>query len=216
MKKGKVIFVLWMSLMLLMSGCSGDKTDTNDENNESSKRDKTGSEADNGIFGQVTEVGDDYIIIVQTERPGRSEGQKSGESSEDTSDDTQEQQEEITGEEQEIKIDADTVIMQTNRGMAGKGRSEDKASRKPDGEQPPEQPDGEQPDGEQPPEQPDGEQPDGERPHEESGEEITLEDISAGDRVTVIMGDDGAADEIRVMQEGAQGQEQDTDEKETI
>lgn len=125
MKKGKVIFVLWMSLMLLMSGCSGDKTDTNDENNESSKRDKTGSEADNGIFGQVTEVRDDYIIIVQTERPGRSEGQK-------------------------------------------------------------------------------------------SGEEITLEDISAGDRVTVIMGDDGAADEIRVMQEGAQGQEQDTDEKETI
>lgn len=178
MKKRKTMLIFGMSLMLLVSGCTENKTDTSSQDTNSqdtnSQDKESRSRMDNGIFGQVTEVGEDYIIIEEN-------GQL------------------------EIKIDTDTVIKRSNR--AGGGQPPEQ----PDGEEPREKPDREKPDGEQRPEKTDGGHPDG-----EADEEITIKDISEGDRVTVILGDDGTADEIRVMQRGGPEQEQDMDEKESI
>lgn len=78
MKKRKTMLIFGMSLMLLVSGCTENKTDTSSQDTNSqdtnSQDKESRSRMDNGIFGQVTEVGEDYIIIEengQLENNGR-------------------------------------------------------------------------------------------------------------------------------------------------
>lgn len=214
MKKRKVILAFGMSLALLISGCSGNKTDMNDDKAQNSEKTQNSPEMDQEIFGQVAEVEEDYIIIEKTE-------QQRGLENPDTESGKTEASVAV-GEKQEIKIDAETVIKRGGMGMPGGEALQQPAGgqpQKPDGEMP-QQPDGGQPqgnlEGEEPPQKPDGEpqqKADGEmqnqeRPDGENEEEIAISNISVGDQVSVILGDDGVADEIRVMQGGAPGQAQ--------
>lgn len=217
MKRGRIVLALGMSMVLLMTGCSGAKTDKSSDETQNSENTQD-KQMDQGIFGQVTEVGEDYIVIEKTERPKAQE--KSDVDSENKASSEEAESEEPSGEKQEIKIDAETVIKRGGMGMRGGERPDGNPPQQAEGsepsqsesEEPPQKPEGEQ--GQQPPQKPDGEgeqssQPGGEKPGEGSEEEITISDISAGDQVSVILGDDGVADEIRVMHGGAPGKAQD-------
>lgn len=212
MKKKYIGTMLGITLSFaLLTGCS--------ENNST-----TASDAGQTIYGQVAEISEDTLTIeVGT--------QKEMEKPEDTTSDSEDsaQPEEmpdgnapqdgetpsmldLTGEEKEIQIESDTVIKrQSMGGQPGGGMGE-----APSGEAPSEEPPSDTaPSGESKEESSDNQdtahttngsseapdRPSGEAP-EQSEEEISLDDISEGDTVTVTYDDDGNVEEITVISMG--------------
>lgn len=223
MKRRRIVLALGMSMVLLMTGCSGAKTDKSSDETQNSENTQD-KQMDQGIFGQVTEVGEDYIVIEKTERPKAQE--KSDVDSENKASSEEAESEEETGEKQQIKIDAETVIKRGGMGMRGGKRPDgnppqqaegsepsqsegEESPQKPEGEQG-QQPDGEQgqqpdreqgqqPDGEQPPQKPDGEgtqmqETEGARP-QQSGEE----DSAEGSEEEITISDISTGDQVSVI-----------------
>lgn len=213
MKKRYVAFLLGITITLgstLLGGCLNKETT---------------SDTSETIYGQVSEINGDTITIAvgtqkEMEKPddtkdasgseGKpdSDGTTSGTdaSGEKPSGDSaaggmpqggaQPSSLELTGEEQDIKVDEDTVIARQSMGGMGEGEPGNMD----------EEPSGEEPSGEKPSgEKPSGEKPDGEAP-EETQEEITLDDITEGDTVSITLDTDGSTSEIIVMSMGGPGQ----------
>ncbi|MCD7826113.1 MAG: hypothetical protein LUH14_09160 [Clostridiaceae bacterium] len=130
---------------------------------------------------------------------------------------------ELTGETQEITVTDDTTYTRQSMGGMGGQRDGNGKGGRGDGEQASGAPDGEMlsgaPDGEQPSGVPDGEMPSGapdeaqasgqpDKPDGESSsesEEITLDDLSEGDTISVSFDEDGNAAEITVLSGGGMG-----------
>lgn len=201
MKKRYVGFLLGITITLgssLLSGCA-DKENT--------------SGAGETIYGQVSEINGETITIEvgtqkKMERPDNQDG-KDASSEENSSDETDTDEEnkapdlpddveegelpqdgghpsmlELTGEEQDIKVQEDTVIKRQSMGGGKPGTM------------------GEAPGGGAP----GGRESDREQPAEEDQEEITLEDIEEGDTIAVTLDEDDNVSEILVMSSGSMEQ----------
>lgn len=194
-------------------GCGSTNTD-----------DAFGSSEDSTIYGEVTGVGEDTITITigtlkernenkdEERMPEKSpQNQENGESSPESS--TQDGggpgmggvDLDLTEEEMEIKVSADTTIQKQ-----GMGKPSDEDDEQGEIQTPPEKPageDGEQGDAQTLPEKPDEENStqDGSLPEErpdaveQEGEEITLDEMKEGDIVAVIMKDEETAKKVTLM-----------------
>lgn len=182
MRKKYIALLLSTVLSLsLLTGCGG-----SDKGIKNHSQDFSKEEAENTVYGEVSEVTENVITI------------KVGTQNKNAQPDENSSMLELTGEEQEIQIAENTVIKRhAMRGGPGKMTGN---------EQLPERPNGEAPSGE-PPEQPNGEAPSGE-PSQHSGgenslkeksEEISISDLSEGDAVRVMFAEDGSAKEITVI-----------------
>ena len=146
------------------------------------------------VYGEVDRVTKDTVTIKvgtrkEMERPQERDMEKLEESKEKEKPSMLE----LTGEEQELVVTQETTIKRRSMG----GLPED-GENQPDGEMP-QKPDGE---GGEMPQKPDGE--DGGMPQkpeagQNSGEEITLSDISEGDIIMVTFTDEKKAAEITVL-----------------
>lgn len=226
-KKAFLIGIVFAAVMTV--GCSGNEAASGTVEETGSEVSKESMDAAEGggrtkdmLFGKVTETGKDYIIVEKTGNPGRAHD--SQEAADDDGEDLKEEKgaEEGAGETQEIKIDEDTVIRRVSMEMPEGGeRPERPDGEKPNGTNAPQQPEGENPpqkgEGEQPPEIPEesGEADKGSgQPRggfaEDEGEEIALSDIAEGNQVSVVLGDDGIADKIMVMEKADTGTAKET------
>lgn len=202
----KKYIALTMGIVLtasLLTGCSG-STDTD-----------TGY-AGQTIYGEVSEVGNDSVAIEigtqkEMEKPDDSKDAQKAEDTEDSQEKgapehpegmeggEQPSMLELTGEEKEIKIESDTVITQQPMGMGGGQPGGDM-------KEAPEKPEGDASDAEnkeEAPEKPEGDASDAENkeeaPEQAESTEISLEDISQGDTVSVTFDEDGKAKQISVI-----------------
>ena len=200
----------------LLTGCS--------ENNST-----TASDAGQTIYGQVAEISDD-ILTIEVGTQKEMEKPEDTPSDSDDSEKPEEMPDgnapqdgetpsmlDLTGEEKEIQIESDTVIKrQSMGGQPGGGMGEAPSGEAPSGEAPSEEPPSDTaPSGESKEESSDNQdtadttsgsseapdRPSGEAP-EQSEEEISLDDISEGDTVTVTYDDDGNVEEITVISMG--------------
>lgn len=212
MKRKKAFLIGIIFAAAMMAGCSGNEAagktgeetgsapgNENTESSESLKRTDGRRAAENMVFGTVTETGEGYIVVEKEDNPRRKENSSgtAGDGGEDL-EAPEKNGEQGSGETQKIKTDGDTVIRRVS--MAA-----------PEGRERPERADGEKPDGGQPPEIPERSEENGDsdkkpsgnpgsRFGEDEGEEIAFQDIEAGVQVSVVLGDDGIADTIRVME----------------
>ena len=150
------------------------------------------------IYGEVSAV-DNGVITLKT---GTMKEMNPGEMAEGE----QPSMLELTGEELQITVTEETVIKRQSMEMGGQPGGNGEAPEKPEGEpaegegEAPEKPEGEPAEGEgEAPQKPEG----GEFSTNE--EALTLDDISEGDIVAVILNDDGSAAEITVMSLGMGG-----------
>lgn len=227
MKKKYIGLVLGISLSTsLLAGCSGSE----------SKSSSDAGQTLYGQVTEITDdsITIDVGTQKEMEKPDSEDNSAASDSTTDTdenqqSDNSKESKEkpsmlDLTGEEKEIKLEDDTVIKRQSMGAPngvgpqgaaqnsdGDGSGEDsQPSQDPNETAPPEKPDGsdaEQSDSSET-EQPDGNvpsKPDGEM-NEASEEEISVNDISKGDTVTITFDDDGNAEEILVISMGGPGQ----------
>lgn len=177
-RKYAAIILGMIAAVTSLSGCG-----TKDTGTESTKS------ASDAIYGEISEITDDSIVIQVGTMKERNQEKSSGERSEE-----EEKPEDgnppsmftLTGEEKEIGITEDTEIKRQSMGR-GFGGGE-----KPDGEAAGRgKPDEEQTDGENTPEESWDQKPE--------DEEITQKDLSTGDNVSIILDADGNAAEIIVM-----------------
>ncbi len=185
-KKCLAMILIVLMVLSLLSACGKEDNSTSDSNT---------------IYGEVSEIGDN-VITIQVSKDGDKHSML-----------------ELTGEEQEIKITDSTVIKKQQMGGPGGGKMgnpQEQASGNNDQGNPPEVPNGEQQSGNDqgnPPQMPEGESnkgnerpqdmPEGESMNMPEAEEITLEDISEGDTVSITLDDEGNAKEITVISMGS-------------
>lgn len=192
MRKKYAALLLGAALGLsLLNGCQGAK--------QSMKKGGEISHAmedANAIYGEVSQISDSGITIKIGTRKERDQSQKDKPSDEHSGE--MPSMLELTGEEQEIKVTDETVIKRRQMG-GGRGNWEENG-------EPPELPSGEKPekeigDGELPErEMGDVQAEERQRPDGGAAEEaITLGDISEGDTIAVVLGEDGSAEEISVL-----------------
>ncbi len=139
------------------------------------------SSTDSGtIYGEVSQVSDDGITIevgtLKEDSSSTEDSTKSTKSSSDTKSDNQPSMLEKTGEEKEITVSSDTEIIKQSMGGPG-GNAGGIA---PDGNS-------------QPPEKPDGDDNSSEE------QEVSLDDISEGDIVSITFDSDGSVEKITIM-----------------
>lgn len=215
MKKKYAGVLLGITITLgstLLSGCA-DKENTSDTAQT--------------IYGQVSEISGGTITIEvgtqkemeipdDIEKSDDTEKPDDMEAGEMPRDGGQPSMLDFTGEEQDIKVEADTVIKRQSMGGGKPGElgeapeggtpetqesgGEQSADRTNGAVQPAEEEGSERPSEEKPDGAPDGEAP------EESQEEITLDDIEEGDTIAVTLDEDGSVSEILVMSSGGMGQ----------
>ncbi len=187
---GKKFAVILLSAALgaaMLNGCG--RTDKGHDKKTSHEW-----EDKDAVYGEVDRVTKDTVTIKvgtrkEMERPQERDMEKLEESKEKEKPSMLE----LTGEEQELVVTQETTIKRRSMG----GLPED-GENQPDGEMP-QKPDGE---GGEMPQKPDGE--DGGMPQkpeagQNSGEEITLSDISEGDIIMVTFTDEKKAAEITVL-----------------
>ena len=198
---GKKFAVILLSAALgaaMLNGCG--RTDKGHDKKTSHEW-----EDKDAVYGEVERVTKDTVTIKvgtrkEMERPQERDVEKLEESKEKEKPSMLE----LTGEEQELVVTQETTIKRRSMG----GLPED-GENQPDGEMP-QKPDGEagempqKPDGEagEMPQKPDGEaggMPQKPEAGQNSGEEITLSDISEGDIIMVTFTDEKKAAEITVL-----------------
>lgn len=209
MKNKQTAILMGMALCITaVTGCSRETKATADTQQETSAENKEETEKTkdtekenpqqdmkNRIFGKVVSVSEDSITISAESMPEDGEKPEEKADSEERDNTEEAAEPETAAEEQTISITEDTVFRRQSMGQPG-GNGE--APEKPDGEELSDGEAPEKPDGEAPSE---GEAPqDGkEMPGEMEGEEITLDEIAAGDTVSITLDEEGNAASVSLM-----------------